>query len=214
MDEKSLEDQIRELREELNSIKKGEPNEKNIGEGIGNLFGDYIETIIMGVSDKIRSSIDDVKLDLDLDFEDKSDIDKKIRFKVNKKNKNIGEDDLTNFFENAPKLMNALADEKKLKILKILEKSSNYQKELSEKTNIFGGSFKYHMDTLIAVNFVEQEVERGKYKITQFGIESIKLVEMIYNRSNFTENEFTVKRENVKIIIDDDEDIEITMNDN
>jgi len=214
MDEKSLEDQIRELREELNSIKKGEPNEKNIGEGIGNLFGDYIETIIMGVSDKIRSSIDDVKLDLDLDFEDKSDIDKKIRFKVNKKNKNIGEDDLTNFFENAPKLMNALADEKKLKILKILEKSSNYQKELSEKTNIFGGSFKYHMDTLIAVNFVEQEVERGKYKITQFGIESIKLVEMIYNRSNFSENEFTVKRENVKIIIDDDEDIEITMNDN
>jgi len=214
MDEKSLEDQIRELREELNSIKKGEPNEKKIGEGIGNLFGDYIETIIMGVSDKIKSSIDDVKLDLDLDFEDKSDIDKKIRVKVNKKNKNIGEDDLTNFFENAPKLMNALADEKKLKILKILEKSSNYQKELSEKTNIFGGSFKYHMDTLIAVNFVEQEVERGKYKITQFGIESIKLVEMIYNRSNFSENEFIVKRENVKIIIDDDEDIEITMNDN
>ena len=211
MDEKSLEDQIRELREELNSIKKGNPNDKNIGEGIGNLFGDYIETIIMGVSDKIKSSIDDVKLDLDLDFEDKSDIDKKIRVKVNKKIRNIGDDDLINFFENAPKLMNALADEKKLKILKVLEKSSNYQKELSEKTNIFGGSFKYHMDTLIAVNFVEQEVERGKYKITQFGIESIKLVEMIYNRSNFNENE--VKKENIKIIIDDDEDIEITMND-
>ena len=38
MDEKSLEDQIRELREELNSIKKGDPDDKNRGEGIGNLF--------------------------------------------------------------------------------------------------------------------------------------------------------------------------------
>ncbi len=56
-----------------------------------------------------------------------------------KKNKNTGEDDLTNFLKMLQNLMNALADEKKLKILKVLEKSSNYQKELSEITNIFGG---------------------------------------------------------------------------
>ncbi len=49
------------------------------------------------------------------------------------------------------------------------------------------------MDSLIEVNFVEQEVDRGKYKITQFGIESLKLVEMIYNRSIFNENEVKEK---------------------
>lgn len=208
-DTKSLEDQIKELRDELNSIKNKVKYEKP-SEEIGDLFGDYIETIIMGVSDKIKSSLDEVKLDFDLNGENA--IEKKIRVKVKKNSKKIHKDELNNFFENAPNLMSALSDEKKLKILKVLEKGSKYQTQLSEITNIVGGSFKYHMDSLIAVNFVEQEIDRGKYKITQFGIESLKLVEMIYKRSIFDEKD--TDTENIKIIIDENkEDVEITIDD-
>ncbi len=57
------------MRDELNSI-KNKNQKKKPREEIGDLFGDYIETIIMGVSDKIKSSIDDVKLDFDLNFEE------------------------------------------------------------------------------------------------------------------------------------------------
>ncbi|MHA1260336.1 MAG: ArsR family transcriptional regulator [Candidatus Heimdallarchaeaceae archaeon] len=93
------------------------------------------------------------------------------------------------FFTKSSILLSALGDENRLKILKILEESPQYQKELSEITGLKGGSFKHHTDILQNVEFITREAVRGRYLITQLGIEALKLAEMIYFRKKQLEEE-------------------------
>ncbi|MHA1667713.1 MAG: ArsR family transcriptional regulator [Candidatus Heimdallarchaeaceae archaeon] len=93
------------------------------------------------------------------------------------------------FFTKSSILLSALGDENRLKILKILEESPQYQKELSEITELKGGSFKHHTDILQNVEFITREAVRGRYLITQLGIEALKLAEMIYFRKKQLEEE-------------------------
>ncbi|MFW9852155.1 MAG: ArsR family transcriptional regulator [Candidatus Thorarchaeota archaeon] len=96
------------------------------------------------------------------------------------------------FFENAGNLLSALGDNNRLKILKILEKSPEYQKELSEATGLRGGTFKHHTDILQDEGFITREAIRGRYLITQLGIEALKLAEMIHVRKKRIEEEESI----------------------
>ncbi|GAG96161.1 unnamed protein product, partial [marine sediment metagenome] len=97
--------------------------------------------------------------------------------------------EVEDFYENASLLLSALGDDNRLKILKILEDSPQYQKELAEDTGLKGGTFKHHTDILQDANFVTREAIRGRYLITQLGIEALKLAEMIYLRKKHIEEE-------------------------
>jgi DNA-binding transcriptional ArsR family regulator len=96
---------------------------------------------------------------------------------------------LEEFYEEASDLLSALGDKNRLKILKILELSPQYQKELSEDTGLKGGTFKHHTDILQDENYITREAIRGRYLITQLGLEALKLAEMIYLRRQRLEDE-------------------------
>ncbi|MHA1447139.1 MAG: ArsR family transcriptional regulator [Candidatus Heimdallarchaeaceae archaeon] len=101
-------------------------------------------------------------------------------------------DALEKFYENAAELLSALGDKNRLKLLKILEDSPQYQKELSEDTGLRGGTFKHHTDILQDEGFITREAIRGRYLITQLGIEALKLAEMIYLREKQLEEEINI----------------------
>ena len=94
----------------------------------------------------------------------------------------IREEEIDEFIEEATKLLAALGDTNRLKILKILEEGPEFQKELSQKSGLKGGTFKHHTDILSEVGFITREAVRGRYLITQLGLEALKLAELIYVR--------------------------------
>lgn len=81
--------------------------------------------------------------------------------------------------------MSAISDSRRLKILKSLEQGPAYQSGLSEETGVKGGTFKHHMEALMNTRLVHQEATRGRYLITQLGVEALKLAEIIYKRYKF-----------------------------
>ncbi len=89
---------------------------------------------------------------------------------------------LEQFYEEASNLLSALGDDKRLMILKILENSPQYQKELAEDTELRGGQFGHHTKVLSDEGYITREAVRGRYLITQLGLEALKLAEMIYLR--------------------------------
>jgi len=97
-------------------------------------------------------------------------------------NGRVNKEALDQFYEEASDLLSALGDDKRLKILKFLEASPQYQKELAEFAGLRGGTFKHHTDTLEDEGYLTREAVRGRYLITQLGIEALKLAEMIYLR--------------------------------
>ena len=105
-----------------------------------------------------------------------------------------------NFYDKTALLLSALGDENRIKILKILEDSPQYQKDLAEITGLKGGSFKHHTDILQEADFITREAVRGRYLITQLGIEALKLGEMIYLRKKKLEEE---EEESINIDIED-----------
>ncbi len=116
----------------------------------------------------------------------------------------LSEEELVKFYELAPNLAGALSDERRLKILKKLETGPLYQGDLSDKVDIKGGALKHHLDALEEVKYIYQEQARGRYLITQLGVEAIKLAEMLFRR-------FYVEstRDDVEEIDDEDIDDEI-----
>ena len=94
----------------------------------------------------------------------------------------LSEEELTKFYELAPNLAGALSDERRLKILKVLETGPQYQGDLSDKVDIKGGALKHHLDALEEVKYIYQEQARGRYLITQLGVEAVKLAEMLFRR--------------------------------
>ncbi|MDH5401249.1 MAG: winged helix-turn-helix domain-containing protein [Candidatus Heimdallarchaeota archaeon] len=120
-------------------------------------------------------------------------------------------EELEQFFESSPALASALSDSRRLKLLKSLENGPAYQGELSEKTDLKGGTFKHHMDILLQTNFVYQEQTRGRYLITQLGVEALKLVEILFRR---LENETKSEEIAVNVTFDEDEaDIDVVEED-
>ncbi|MHA2092037.1 MAG: ArsR/SmtB family transcription factor [Candidatus Kariarchaeaceae archaeon] len=125
--------------------------------------------------------------------------------------KTLSEEELEEFYKQAPAIVGALSDTRRLKLLKGLERRPMYQGDLSETLDIKGGTFKHHMDALIQSKFVHQEKTRGRYLITQLGMEALKLAEMLFRRYTFEE-----KKEigvDVEVDLEDDEiEVNVTIN--
>jgi DNA-binding transcriptional ArsR family regulator len=120
----------------------------------------------------------------------------------------LSTEELEDFYEIGTKIVSALSDPRRLKLLKLLEKEPNLQGDLSEQTGVKGGTFKHHMDSLLASKYVYQEKTRGRYLITQLGIEALKLAEMLYRRYKFEDREERSKRESKE-----DQTVEDTLDD-
>ncbi|MCE7737013.1 MAG: winged helix-turn-helix transcriptional regulator [Candidatus Heimdallarchaeota archaeon] len=101
----------------------------------------------------------------------------------------LNEEELEEFYEIGTKMTSALSDPRRIKLLKLLEDGPAYQGDLSDKTGVKGGTFKHHMDSLLSSKYVYQEATRGRYLITQLGVEALKLAEMLYRRYKFEEKE-------------------------
>ncbi len=106
----------------------------------------------------------------------------------------LTEEELEKFYESGSNLVGALSDQRRLKLLKLLEDGPAYQGDLSDKTGVKGGTFKHHMDLLMSSKYVFQEATRGRYLITRFGVEALKLTEMLFRRYEF-ENKSPMKEQ-------------------
>ena len=85
----------------------------------------------------------------------------------------LNEEELEEFYEIGTKMVSALSDPRRIKLLKLLEDGPAYQGDLSDKTGVKGGTFKHHMDSLLSSKYVYQEATRGRYLITQLGVEAL-----------------------------------------
>ncbi|MFX0066812.1 MAG: hypothetical protein ACFFC7_32160, partial [Candidatus Hermodarchaeota archaeon] len=119
------------------------------------------------------------------------------------------------FCDKGSEILSALADSRRLMLLKLLELSPRYQKDLSERASIAGGAFKHHISTLKEYKMVVQEEVRGRYLITPFGRQALKLAEMLFLRSPFgrkitkSKGRTTIKIEEADVEVDEsDADVE------
>lgn len=148
----------------------------------GNTISEYFEgimgSIIRNLEKSLKSSLGEINLDSTIEA---GLLSKKSGDSLFNKSL-IKETDEERFVEEATKLLSALGDSNRLKILRILEKGPEFQKELSEKSGLKGGTFKHHTDILNEAGFITREAVRGRYLITQLGVEALKLAEILYTR--------------------------------
>ncbi len=170
-------------------------------------LGDYTKSILASVAESLKSSMGiaiksagDIGQEIKVVGKEFDKIGKDIGDKIAKDvhlsiGPKIPEDKLEEFYEIGATIVSAIGDPNRLRILKELEKSPKYQKELSDITNLRGGTFKHHMDRLLDddVKFVTQEVVRGRYLLTTRGREALKLTEIQFMR--YLEEEQRKKKE-------------------
>ena len=111
----------------------------------------------------------------------------RMRRKYKSETYTLTEDDRAIFPKEGAAILSILSDERRLRILQELESGPEYQKELSENTDVKGGQWKHHADLLKEAGFIDQEAVRGRYLITQIGREALKLAEMLYIRKKTLE---------------------------
>lgn len=159
-------------------------------------LGEYTRSILSSVADSLKSSMGvaiknagDIGTELKGVGKDLKKFGKEIGDQFAKEvnvtfGPTIPDDKLEEFYEIGANIVSAIGDSNRLRILKELESGPMYQKELSEITNLRGGTFKHHMDKLMepTVKFVTQEVVRGRYLLTTRGREALKLAEIQFIR--------------------------------
>jgi DNA-binding transcriptional ArsR family regulator len=159
-------------------------------------LGQYTKSILKSVADSLRTSMgiavkgtDDIGIAIGEVGKKVGDISKEIGEKIAKDvhvtiGPSIPNDKLEEFYEIGAQIVSAIGDKNRLKILKTLEKEPMYQTQLSESTNIKGGTFSHHMKILMDdnVKFVTQEVVRRRYLLTTRGREALKLAEIQFMR--------------------------------
>lgn len=74
------------------------------------------------------------------------------------------------------KLMSALGNELRLKILKELSKGSNHYTHLERTLGLKGGHFRFHLNELINVGLVQIGSGDKRYHITPKGLEALKMI--------------------------------------
>lgn len=181
-------------------------------------LGDYTRSILASVAESLKASMGvavqgagDIGKNIKVLGEELGKIGKDIGENIGKDvvvniGPQIPEDKLEEFYQIGANIVGAIGDPNRLHILKELEKGPKYQKELSDITNLRGGTFKHHMDKLLEeeVNFVTQEVVRGRYFLTTRGREALKLAEMQYIR--YLEEKTAGKpKKNIKVSLDIDD---------
>ncbi len=208
-------EQMRELKEEIGDIKEDpgrprrrpRPRKRKPSHSIridaeewgdwGEQFGSTIEHYIGGILDSIGDTIDRSVGSL---FQTPS----KRRGRRGKRRRKepffVPEEELEEFFIDGSKIMTALSDQTRLKMLKELEKEPLRQSDLSDRTNTRGGNFKHHITILKDEGLVRQEGVRERYMLTFSGREALKLVEFLYSSAK--------RRIPVPIYASDEEEVE------
>jgi len=169
-------------------------------EGLGDTIEAYVSSIMDSVAESMEGALDglfahgprtEAKVERTRRKADHKRRRKaeQLRRKLSKKKYRFTDQDLAAFPEESAQILGILADANRLKILQELENGRNYQKDLSERTNIKGGQWKHHTDKLMQVGFMDQEAARGRYLITRLGLEALKLAEMLYFRKKSIEQE-------------------------
>ena len=194
----------------------GSPFEERIeeaAEGLERTIGNYVSSILDSVADGMEGALDGLFSSSTL-HKTRSKMDKarrkaeKLQRKAEKLRRayQLTEEELKAFPEESAQILQILADTNRLKILQELEVGPDYQKDLSERTDIKGGQWKHHTDALKEAGFIDQETVRGRYLITQLGREALKLAEMLYYRKKTFEQELT---SDYKEVGDDQDDFEV-----
>lgn len=191
-------EQMRELKEEIGDIKEdpGHPRRRprprkpkpphsiridaEEWEDWGEKFGSTLEHYIGGILDSIGDTIDRSVGSL---FHTPSSRRGRRGKRRRKEPFFVPEEELEEFYNNGSKIMTALSDHTRLRMLKELEKEPLRQSDLSEKTNTKGGNFKHHITILKDEGLVRQEGVRERYMLTFSGREALKLVEFLYSRA-------------------------------
>ncbi|TET27302.1 MAG: ArsR family transcriptional regulator [Candidatus Heimdallarchaeota archaeon] len=187
-------------------------------------LGEYTRSILASVADSIKSSMGiaikgagDIGQEMKVVGKEMDKIGKKIGDKIAKEvhvsiGPSIPEDKLEEFYEVGATIVSAIGDPNRLRILKELERSPKYQKELSDITGLRGGTFKHHMDRLLDdyVKFVTQEVVRGRYLLTTRGREALKLTEIQFMRY-LNEKDYKKKEKKGKKAKDSDEEFDVSI---
>ena len=210
---KEIRDEFRDLREEIDQVRESEPEQrkksysqrrarrrekefgfdnkpiKDWGENIGSSLEHYIGSILESVWDSIDQSVGGL-----FQTPTSSRHGRGKRYKKQKLS-SISEEELEDFYLRGSELLSALSDQKRLRMLKELEKEPLRQSDLSEKTDIKGGNFKHHISILKDEGLVHQEGVRERYMLTFAGREALKLAEFLYHRAK--------KPAGVTIVIDD-----------
>ena len=118
--------------------------------------------------------------------------------RTKRKEENIKQEELEEFFDKGSAIMTALSDSTRLRMLKELEKEPLRQSDLADRTETKGGNFKHHISILIDQGLVRQEGVRERYLLTFAGREALKLVEFLFIRGK--------RRLQVPVIINDEEE--------
>ena len=180
-------------RKALESAKKSDAKpfifSKNIDlDGFGETISKYVESILSSVSRNIEETVKSafspdkastIKFSGSSSFTSNE---KGRKFSFPYDYRRIPIEEIESYLEEISELLSAIGDKNRLHILKLLELQPEYQKELSEKTGLRGGTFKHHTDILAKNGLITQETVRGRYLITQLGIEALKLAEILYTR--------------------------------
>jgi len=162
---------------------------KDMGENIGRSLEHYISSILESVWDSVDQSVGSL-----FQTPSSSRSGRQKRYKKQERS-SISEEDLEDFYLRGSELLSALSDQKRLRMLKELEKEPLRQSDLSDKTDIKGGNFKHHISILKDEGLVHQEGVRERYMLTFAGREALKLAEFLYHRAK--------KPTGVPIVIDD-----------
>jgi DNA-binding transcriptional ArsR family regulator len=204
---REIRDEFKDLRDEIDQVKDYSPERrkdsyderrtrrrerapiKDMGENIGRSLEHYISSILESVWDSVDQSVGSL-------FQTPSSS-RHGREKHHKKQErsSISEEELEDFYLRGSELLSALSDQKRLRMLKELEKEPLRQSDLSDKTDIKGGNFKHHISILKDEGLVYQEGVRERYMLTFAGREALKLAEFLYHRAK--------KPVGVPIVIDD-----------
>lgn len=210
---KEIRDEFQDLRKEIDQVREREPERrkdsyeqrrarrrekhfsfdgkpvKDWGENIGKSLEHYIGSILESVWDSVDQSVGSL-FQTPISFREG----REKRHRKQKKT-SISEEELEDFYLRGAELLSALSDQKRLRMLKELEKEPMRQSDLSEKTDIKGGNFKHHITILKDEGLVSQEGVRERYMLTFAGREALKLAEFLYHRAK--------KPAGVPIVIDD-----------
>ena len=210
---KEIHDEFQDLRKEIDQVRDSSPERgkksierrrarrrerdlnfgdkpfKDWGENIGSSLEHYIGSILESVWDSIDQSVGSL---FQTPTSSRHGREKRYR---RQKISSIPEEDLEDFYLRGAELLSALSDQKRLRMLKELEKEPLRQSDLSEKTDIKGGNFKHHISILRDEGLVHQEGVRERYMLTFAGREALKLAEFLYQRAK--------KPTGVPIVIDD-----------
>ncbi len=210
---KEIRDEFQDLREEIDQVRDSKPERrkksyerrrarrrerdmafdgkpfKDWGENIGSSLEHYIGSILESVWDSIDQSVGSL---FQTPTSSRQGREKRYR---RQKITSISEEDIEDFYIRGAELLSALSDQKRLRMLKELEKEPLRQSDLSEKTDIKGGNFKHHISILREEGLVHQEGVRERYMLTFAGREALKLAEFLYQRAK--------KPTGVPIVIDD-----------